>query len=262
MQIPGQANIFAMQEVGNRNLERGCSKDWPSHFHVALTHKAEQDQVCKGYDKHYKPFANNKIGQLTLTSAPIVLTGSWHLNNGDEDFDTERTAQATFVRLGPLFVWIVNTHLEYCHVDENDFSINLQNLNGLISHLQKINGDHPIIVTGDMNIHAGANTDQGCIGENFHPRRYRYMQQEFSRLGFRHVIDAGVDHVFIKDPYFRLRGYSSRRWSTSGTLIRITDDPEAIQRDFRVSDHPFITIDINLTGEGISPALIPILVNF
>jgi len=251
MELPGQANVFAFQEI-DRNLGRTGDVDWAEEFNWMLGFQAAPGSPCSGYDRHFAvayeypcrwPCSAGEIGNMVLANAASPEQQTW-------DLGFNRSAAAMHVQEDNIDAWVVSVHLAFC--DDGNFLSNRVNLDNLFAQIEELPDDVTAIVTGDFNISQyGPDEDHPCFGPSLHPSQFSYMNAEFAQLKFLRVRTQGVDHVFVRDPLLELRGVSTA--VTWGHVEVGVSSPE------RVSDHAFIQTDLSLTGSGLSPALIPLI---
>lgn len=254
--------LFAVQESSQRYWKTAGAL-WPVVLHLSLGGNAASSEYAD-YDSWYQPIRTDgdaSWGNAVVTNLDVEAYEAWNLNaawNPAEDWDPsgvsdpyqscnddgpQRTAQVARTRHGEVDLWTVNVHLEFCN--EGDFTVNACNLERLFARLDTLPSDDVVFVSGDFNIRSDATTD--CA---LQPERFGQMVEGFRARQFVRTESAVVDHVFLRDPNFELSGARSSTFSP-------TYEPG---ESYTMSDHPFIETELEVGGQGMSPAFLPLLV--
>ncbi len=67
---------------------------------------------------------------------------------------------------------------------------------------------------------------------------------------FLRVATAAVDHVFLRDPSFEL----------TGLRTQVFEPNYEADQTYEMSDHDFIETEIDVGGQGMSPAMLPMYI--
>lgn len=253
LDTPNAENVFALQEV-DKGADNTGNIDWTHRLNVILG---------PDYDRYFAKWGFYGTGNLVMMNLRSPSEEKWVLGDSCRG-DSERPAQVVHIVEGNVDAWVVDVHLKFCtEVDGIDtFEENLCNLNNLTSSLDNLietlnqeSSEAIIVVAGDFNIHRNPNTDSDkpCFGDSFHPKRYQYMRSEFQRRGFLYMSEGGVDHIFVRDSKYKLKGVTTR---TLNPRMQISPSGPY----YKVSDHNFKQVDLKLTGSGMSPLFVPIFI--
>ncbi len=239
-------NVFSLQEVtNNRSITE--YEDWPYEIDESFGRQI-QSIPCTGYRNYYSPAhhygSGGSYGNAVITSIASSQHQTWDLTAGPGN--NGRSASAVLLDEGPTDIWIVDAHLQFC-VD-GDMTENRGNLNRLLSRLDTLDPQATVLVSGDFNIHQYGPTDHPCSGPDVHPPEFHNLLRQFRKRGFVRLETAGVDHVFLRDPEYRLSGQHSEI---------VVPDHDIDGETFRMSDHRFIVTDLDIEGPGMSPNLVP-----
>lgn len=260
--------IFNMQESSIR-LERSATVNWPEILYLSLGGNAA-DPAYADYEACYQrinplppgdgvqecesgtPGNAGSWGNAISTNLAVEDYQYWDIDAGCDRVpgkDVKRAVQAIRTEVAGVDLWSVNVHLEFCK-EHGNFSVNACNLDNLFAHIDELPEDDVVVVSGDFNISQDETPgDAWCPGD-IHPERFLEMQEGFQTRQFMRVGSDRVDHVFLRDPHFRLSG------ETTDILDARSDDEE----NYELSDHDFLETDLRVGGPGMSPALVPLYV--
>lgn len=239
--------VYNLQESSvRRDLAGGI--DWPTYLEDSLGFQADLPEHAD-YVSTYERVSprqghdDGTWGNALTTNLDIEDYESWDLSDGCST-SGGRVAQAARFDVGGVSVWSVNVHLEICNDDE----ANACNLDNLFNELDGLPSDHVVVVSGDFNITQDAT--ESCPTQ---PARFYDMVDRFRERQFTREATARVDHVFLRDTAFRLAGATSR------VVPRFHQTPIGV---FKISDHDYIETDIDVSGPGMSPTMVPLLATF
>ena len=243
LEAPG-ATIYNIQESSVRREESG-GFNWPMALELALGSEAVLPQhatYASTYER-FSPLQDHDVGtwgSALTTNLDVEDYEVWNLSEGCGP-GVRRVAQAARFDVGLVSLWSVNVHFEICDYAE----VNACNLDNLLDQLDDLPTDDVVIVSGDFNIAQDATDD--CP---HHPAHFQDMVDGFRDRQFVRVDSVKVDHIFVRDPQFKLSGVESR---TFDPLVDTSNGP------VDVSDHHFIETDFDVLGPGMSPSLVPLL---
>ncbi len=264
LESPGPT-IFNTQEMSQGYWKTGFSL-WPTVFRLSLGGSASDPEYAD-YGAWYQPILSSgeaSWGNAILTNLEVQDDEAWNLNAAWSSGDAwdpadvsnpyascggtaQRGAQVVQTEVGGVDLWSVDVHLEFCA--GGDFAINACNLERLLARLRTLPSDDVVLVSGDFNIRQSALASDDCPGA-LHPARFDQMVRGFADQQFLRVETVLVDHVFLRDPNFELTGMRNRTFAA---------DYEA-DRTYEMSDHDFIETELEVGGQGMSPAMLPLYV--
>ncbi len=260
--LPGEGNVFALQEIDMWEASTGY---WWWSWVFEDIFNSVPDPICSqnDYDRYFAEIQNDGTGNLLLSNISTSELQTWLLGSDPVDCDepTDRPARAIHLVEGNVDAWVVDVHLAPCLAD--DYEPNFCNLNNLVQGILALPVDDIVVVAGDFNIKNGT----GQCGNIDYSDRYSTMTNVFSAMGFLKVISTGRDHIFVRDPQFKLKPFeNNRKYAIVDTLMPIDvslypSQTKTDQGDYKISDHSFLSIDIAFAGSGISPVLLPTLVS-
>lgn len=236
--------VYNLQESSVMRTEAG-GLDWPYILELSLGYSAILPEHAD-YDSTYQRISptqghdNGTWGNALTTNLDVEDYASWDLSQGCSS-GARRVAQAARFDVGGVSLWSVNVHLEICNNDQ----ANACNLDNLFDELDGLPSGDAVLVSGDFNIRQDA-TD-ACPTQ---PARFYDMLDRFRERQFIREATARVDHVFLRDPNFQLSGATSR------VVAPLYETPSTV---FRVSDHDFIDTEVDVSGPGMSPTMVPLL---
>lgn len=252
---PG-STIFNIQESSVRRPQTG-HMDWPKvmtwglgseHALLPEAFEAWYQRISPDYGNPHND--NDTWGNAIATDLPLADYQEWNLNEGCGG-PVQRAAQVARVNVEGVNIWSVNVHLEFCRPGGIQLSFNSCQLDQLFSRLETLPEQDVVVVSGDFNVDENPRGPTAACPDDVHPEHFHAMVRDFADRDFIRVESASVDHAFVRDADFQLCGMRSSSFEPTYT----TPD-----REYEMTDHDIIQLDLDVGGAGISPTMMPLLV--